>query len=219
VAKGDNISTPPGKPSTSYIRWGMEDTINIKIYNINHEFLFTPYIYFIKKDEQYLQNLLRGTFLYTYNLNDYLKPYHKSLAETVLKEVDGRPILVRETIGASLFWKYVNGKIGIGFEKQIQEPEGPVVYGFETIVDGKFEITKGVNYIFKLDTFISSAQDKSNLKTRTEILNTLSFDINSVLAFSLRYRWFKLYSREVEESYKYTQTLISLDLKTDFKFF
>jgi len=219
VSKGDKISTPPGKPSTTYTRWGMEDTINIKFYNNHHEFLFTPYIYFIKKDEQYLQNLLRGTFLYTYNANDYVKPYHKSVGETVVKEVDGRPILVRETIGASLFWKTLNGKIGIGFEKQIQEEEGPVVYGFETIMDAKFNITNSLAYIFKLDTFISSAQDQSNLQMRTEIANSLSLQINSILGISLKHKWFKLYSREIEDSYKYTQTLISLDLKTDFKFF
>lgn len=225
VKSGETIDTPPGKPSKTYRRWGLEDTVNITIYNRHHHLVLTPYIYFIKQDDQYMQNLLRGTLLYTYNLNSYFKPYHKSQVDTVLvKDRDnrdeGKPVLARETVGASLATERITGKIGAGFEKQIQDPENPALYGIETIIDANFPITDELKYIFKLDSFISSGQgDSGNLKARTEITNTLSLKINSLLGVSVKHRWFKLYSEEIEESYTYSQMLLSVDLKTDFKFF
>lgn len=225
VARGNTIKTPPGKPSETYTRWGIEDTINITIYNRYHHLVLTPYIYFIKQDDLYLQNLLRGTLLYTYNLSDIFKPYHKSQLDTVLvadkKRVDGpRPMLIRETIGATLIAERVTGKLGAGFEKEIQDPENPPLYGIETIVDASYPITDNLKYIFKLDSFISSEKgDSQTLKARTEITNTLSLSINSILGVSVKHKWFKLYSKEIEESYRYSQMLLSVDLKTDFKLF
>lgn len=225
VERGETISAPPGKPSKTYRRWGMEDTINITIYNRYHHLVLTPYIYFIKQDDQYMQNLLRGTLLYTYNLNSYVKPYHKSQVDTVLVKDDtdedgGRPVLARETIGASLSTDIITGKIGAGFEKQIQDPENPAVYGIETIIDASFPVTDQLKYIFKLDSFISSGKENSDdIEARTEITNALSLKINSILGVSLKHKWFKLYSKDIEESYTYSQMLLSVDLKTDFKFF
>jgi len=225
VSRGGTIETPPGQPSETYTRWGMENTLNITIYNRYHNLVITPYIYFIKQDELYQQNLLRGTLLYTYNQNDTFKPYHKSQIDTVLVEdkerVEGsRPILVRETAGYSLFSERVSGKMGAGFEKQIQDPEMPVLYGIETIVEANIPITDYFTYIFKLDSFISSAKDDpESLKMRADITNSLSLRINSILGVSVKHKWYKLYSKEIEESYRYSQMLLSVDLKTDFKFF
>ncbi|HPR37590.1 MAG TPA: hypothetical protein PLT13_08320 [Spirochaetota bacterium] len=225
VLRDETIETPPGKPSENYTRWGMEDTLNITIYNRYHHLVLTPYIYFIKQDDQYLQNLLRGTLLYTYNLNAFLKPYHKSQIDTVLvadkeNEEGPRPMLARETVGASFFSERISGKIGSGFEKQIQDPEEPALYGIEAIIDASLPITDYLKYIFKLDSFISSEKgDSQTLKARTEITNTLSLSINSILGVSVKHKWFKLYSKEIEESYRYSQMLLSVDLKTDFKLF
>ncbi len=220
VERGDSITTPPGKPEMTYRRWGMEDTINITLYNADHNIVLTPYIYYIKLDEVYLQNLFRGSLLYSFNLNDYVKPYHKSQFDTVVIEVDGRPVLIRETAGFSLTTEMVTGKIGAGFEQQIQDPENPKLYGFETLLNAKFPFTDELTYIFKLDSFISFNRNSSGeLKARTEITNEFSYKINTLLGVSLKYKWFYLYTSDLEEYYKYSQTLVSIDLKTDFKLF
>ncbi len=225
VNRGETIETPPGQPDEKYTRWGMEDKINITIYNKYHQLVLTPYIYFIKQDDQYLQNLLRGTLLYTYNLNNCFKPYHKSQIDTVLVKDNtnkdgGRPILARETVGVSFFNEWITGKVGTGFEKQIQDPEDIALYGLETIVDAGYPITDELKYSFRLDSFISAESESSKyLKTRIEITNAVSYKINSLLGISLKYKWFRLYSGEIEESYRYSQMLLSLDIKTDFKLF
>jgi hypothetical protein len=220
VERGDSITTPPGKPVMTYRRWGMEDTVNITLYNVNHNLILTPYIYYIKQDELYLQNLLRGTLLYSYNLNEYLKPYHKSQFDTVFIEVDGRPVLIRETAGFSLTTERLTGNIGAGFEKQIRDPKNPELYGIETLVNANFPFTDTFSYTLKFDSFISFKSISSDkLNIRTEISNDFSYKINSLLGVSLKYKWFYLYTSDIEEYYKYSQTLVSIDLKTDFKLF
>ncbi|HOP62356.1 MAG TPA: hypothetical protein PK358_10465 [Spirochaetota bacterium] len=221
VERGDSIDTPPGKPAETYRRWGMENTVNITIYNRKHQLILTPYIYFIRQDDEYLQNLLRGTLLYTYNLNSFFKPYHKSQIDTVFVEYEGkRPVLARETAGISFFSERVNGKFGAGFEKQLKDPETPALYGIETIVDANFPLVPQLAYIFRLDSFISSVEGESaEIKARAEITNALSLNINSILGVSIKHKWFIFYSEELEESYRYSQMLLSVDLKTDFKLF
>lgn len=230
IEKDESIETPPGKPEESYIRWGMEGTANITIYNRNHQLILTPYIYYIKQDEEYLQNLLRGTILYNYNLTDYVRPYHKSQLDTVVVEIEvededgnmekGRPVLARETIGLSLKTDWVTGKLGGGFEKQLQDPEYPRIDGIEALLDANIPLTEMIVYSFKLDSFVSlKTRTSDKLEARTEITNALSFKINSMLGVSMKYKWFQLYSSELKESYKYEQTLLSVDLKTDFKLF
>jgi hypothetical protein len=220
VERGDSIATPPGKPAKTYLRWGMEDTVNITLYNINHNFVLTPYIYYIKQDELYLQNLFRGTLLYSYNLNEYLKPYHKSQFDTVLIEVNGRPVLIRETAGFSVTTERLTGKIGAGFEQQIHDPKNSKLYGIETLLNANFPFTDTFSYTLKFDSFISfKSRSSDELKARTEITNDFSYKINSLLGVSLKYKWFYLYTSDIGEYYKYSQTLVSIDLKTDFKLF
>ena len=220
VKRGENIDTPPGKPEMTYRRWGMEDTVNITLYNRNHQLVLTPYIYFIKQNEEYLQNLLRGTLLYTYSPNSPVRPYHKSQLDTVLVEVEGRPVLARETVGISIKTELITGRLGAGFEKQIQDPETSRVDGIEALLDVNFPFTGELTYTLKLDSFISVSRDNSeDLKLRTDITNAISYKLNGMLGVSLKYKWFYLYSKEIEETYKSTQTLVSIDLKTDFKLF
>lgn len=220
VRRGENIDTPPGKPEETYRRWGMENTINLTLYNRNHQIVLTPYIYFIKQDEEYQQNLFRGTLLYTYSPNSLIRPYHKSQVDTVLVRVDERPILARETVGLSLNTERVMGRFGAGFEKQIQDPVYAKVYGIETLLDVNYPFTESLKYSFKFDSFISlKNRESEELKSRTEISNALSFKFNSVLGVSVKYKWFHLYSKELMESYKYSQVLLSMDLSTDFKIF
>ncbi len=220
VEKGENIDSPPGKPDKTYHRWGMENTVNLTLYNKYNHLVLTPYIYYIKQNEEYQQNLLRGTLVYTFNPNSIVMPYHKSQVDTVLVKVDQRPILARETVGASLNSERITGKLGAGFEKQIQYPDNPRLYGIETLLDANYPFTDELVYTLKLDSFISQNSRNSNeLKARTEITNALTYNINTLLGVSVKYKWFYLYSRELGESYKYSQTLISINLKTDFKLF
>lgn len=220
VTRGDEIETPPGKPEKTYRRWGMEDTVNFTLYNKNHQLVLTPYIYFIKQDLEYQQNLLRGTLLYVYDPNSFIRPYHKSMFETVVVEVDSRPMQARETVGISLKNEIITGKIGTGFEKQIQYPEKTRIYGFETLIDVNIPITEQLTYSGLLDSFISLKHGRSDeLKARVEFTNALSFKFNTLFGFSIKYKMFDLYSKDISESYRYSQTLVSIDMNTDFKFF
>ncbi len=234
VTTGEDIGTPPGKPEETYRSWGMEDTLDITIYNRYHQLIFTPYVYFIKNNEKYEQNLLRGTLLYTYNPNSIIRPYHKSQLDTSLvkvvnaeksdstDEVKERTILLRETAGASLNTETATARFGAGFEKQIQNPENTKVFGIEILLKINYPITEEVTYSLNLDSFTSFKNNSSRshgLKNRTEFTNALSFKLNSLLSVSMKNKWFILDSKELGESYKYSQNLISIDLNTDFKLF
>ncbi|MBU0993266.1 MAG: hypothetical protein KJ737_12295 [Proteobacteria bacterium] len=217
VSRDADIDTPPGKPVETYEKWGLDDKINFTIYNQYHKFVITPYIFYIRQDDNYFQNLLRGTLFYTYNLYPVVKPYHKSQVDTVLKVVDGlRPLLFRETLGALFETEHITGKAGIGFEKQAHDPQEDLFLGIETIVAAKYEFLDNLKYSFDLDTFYSNF---SKHQIRTEITNSLSFKLNSFMAFSTKYKWFYFNSLDYDEKYKDSQILLSLDLVTDFKRF
>ena len=217
VKKSDDIETPPGKPETTYEKWGLENKIDVTLYNQKHKFVITPYIYFVRQDDYYAQNLLRGTLFYTYNLFPVMKPYHKSQIDTVAKVVHGwRPLLVRETFGAFFETTKLNGKIGIGFEKQIKDPQETLFVGIETIVGAHHDFLTNMRYTFDLDTFYSTF---SNHQFRGELTNTLSFKLNGFMAFSVKHKWFYVNNIEDHLKYKDNQLLLSLDLVTDFKTF
>jgi len=221
VSRDEDMDTPPGKPKETYEKWGLEDKIDVTIYNYYHKFMFTPYIYYIREDDDYLQNLLRGTFFYTYNLHPNLKPYHKSQVDTVVNEVDDqRPLLFRETFGALFEKDFITGKVGIGFEKQTQDPEKPLYSGIETIITAKYDFLEYLSYSLAFDNFFSVERtDFDKHQIRTEITNALSFKLNSFMAFSTKHKWFYFYTREEDERYRDSQILLSLDLTTDFKLF
>jgi len=222
VTTDDGASTPPGMPSKTYKKWGIEDSADITLYNQFHRLTLTPYIYYMRQDELYLQNLLRGTFLYSYTLNPYVNPYHKSQVDTVVvKKDDGlRPILFRETVGASFLYSYLSGRIGVGFEKQTQDPEKDMLYGAESILQIQIPFLSYFIYTFNLDNFITIPEgSNSTYQIRTEMRNALSININTWLSLTIRHRWFYYNPLDTQIPYTYTQLLVSLDVKAKFKVF
>ena len=221
VSRGNRDDVPPGKPTDSYTKWGIEDKIDVTIYNRYHQLILTPYIYFVSKDEDYLQNQLRGTLVYTCNLHSNIKPYHKSQADTVVQPVDDkRPLMFRETAGALFETRYLNGKLGIGFEKQTRDPAKELVAGFECLADSKIELWQDIFYIFNLDSFYGFERAKlDNRQLRTEITNALSFKLNSFLSVSAKHKWSFFDSIDYAQKYTESHFIAALDLKTDFKLF
>jgi hypothetical protein len=221
VSKNSDVDVPPGKPAETYQKWGLEDKIDVSVYNQYHKFIFTPYIFYVRQDENYFQNLLRGTLFYTYNLHPNLKPYHKSQMDTVVKVVDDkRPLLFRETFGVLLETDHISGKMGLGFEKQTQDPEEALFTGLETIITAKYDILEYLKYTLAVDNFYSVERvDFGKRQIRTEITNALAFKLNSFMAFSTKHIWFYYNSMEDNENYRDSQVLMALDLLTDFKIF
>ncbi|MFZ5573064.1 MAG: hypothetical protein ACOZF0_21900 [Thermodesulfobacteriota bacterium] len=221
VSRGDKKDVPPGKPADSYTKWGIEDQIDFTIYNRYHKLILTPYIYFVSKDDDYLQNILRGTLFYTYNLNTLLKPYHKSQVDTVVQVVDEqRPVIFRETVGAFFETQYLTGKLGVGFEKQTRDPEKEVFNGFEAVADADIDLWQNISYVFNLDSFYGFERiDTSKRQLRSSITNGLSFKINSFLALSAKHKWTFFDATEYKEKYTESLVLLGLDVTTDFKVF
>jgi hypothetical protein len=219
VKRDDNIETPSSQPENSYNKWGLEDVIDLTFYNQYHRFVLTPYIFYSRQDDSYVQNLLRGTFLYEFNLSEFARPYNKFQCDTVVDEINGqRPILIRETVGASLYGEYLTGKVGLGIEKKVQDPTDDAQYGFETILSFNYPFLESFSYILDVDNFIST-RDKSDGQwdVRSEIINTISFEINTFLSISLKHKYFYHHESELNEDYRSSQILTSLDLKTDWK--
>jgi hypothetical protein len=220
VRRGDNIETPPGQPSRSYNKWGLENTVDITTYNKYHRFIFTPYMFYSRQDDNYLNNILRGTFSYDYNLSEIFKPYNKFRYDTVVEEVGGqRPSFMRETMGISAVYKYFTGKLGFGFEQEVQDPSEAPLYGVEFIVGARVPFLSHFTYAFDLDTFTGIInEDGGQWQTRSEINNGVSAKINSYLSLSFRHKYFYYDEDATGESYQNSQFITSLDLKSDWKF-
>ncbi len=220
VKRGDNIETPVAQPSDGYSKWGLEDRIDLTIYNQMHRFVFTPLIQYARQDEDYIQNLFRIISLYEYNLRDNIKPYNKFQYDTVVETVDGeRPVLIRETIGGSLYGDYFAGKIGLGFEKKVRDPSEDALYGLETILNFKYPFLNYFTYILNVDNFISSSDpEDSDWGLRSEIDNIVTAKLNSYLSLSLKYKYFYLYEVDLKEEYHSSQIFTTLDLTTDWKY-
>jgi hypothetical protein len=219
VRKGDSIEAPVGQSEYSNKRWGMENKIDLTVYNRYHQFIFTPYMFYERQDENYLNNLLRGTFIYNLNLYEIIKPYQKSQADTVIKEINGlRPVYIRETAGLNAVTETLQVKSGIGFEKYVHEPAKEPVYGLEFIVNYKLPFLNYFTYSFNADTFISTQSlEKTKRLIRSDIANVLSASVNQFLGISVKYRWFYYFSGEHNDRYENYQTIVSADLTTDFK--
>jgi hypothetical protein len=220
VKKGNNIETPAGQPAKSYNKWGLENTIDMTIYNKYHRFVLTPYMLYSRQDDSYLNNILRGTFLYDYNLSETFKPYNKLRYDTVVEEVDGlRPSFLRETMGISTVYKYVSGKLGFGFEQQVQDPSEAALYGIELIVGARIPFLSHFTYVFDLDTFTGIlGEDGGPWQTRSEINNAISAHLNSYMSLSFRHKYFYFNEDATGESYQNSQFITSLDFKSDWKF-
>ncbi len=224
ISNRDNIDIPPGKSDISYKRWGIEDRVDFTFYNRYHKFVITPYIFFVREEDDFPQNLLRGTLLYNLNFDYIVKIYHKSQVDSVVMDVDGlRPAIVRETIGGDIEESDISGKIGIGFEKQVHDPSEAAIYGVETILKLQYDLFDNLTYTFSLDSFLSFSfvnKVPENMgHIRTEIENELSFRISSNLDFSIKHKWFNYYLMESKQRYSNSRIITSLDLKTDFKIY
>ena len=220
VSRGSEIDTPPGQPAQSYTKWGLENKIDLTIYNKYHRFIITPYMLYSRQDDSYLNNILRGTFLYDYNLSETYKPYNKFVCETVVEDVDGqRPVLLRETLGVSATYKIINGKIGIGFEKEVQDPSNAPLYGIEFILGARVPFLSYFTYSFDLDTFTGiRSQDGGQRQLRSEINNAISAKISSHMSLSFRHKFFYVYEDQTGDTYRNSQFITSLDLNNDWKF-
>lgn len=220
VTRGETIDTPPGQPSQSFNKWGLENKIDITFYNKYHRFVFTPYMLYSRQDESYLNNILRGTLLYDYSISDTIKPYNKFLCDTVVEEVDGeRPVLIRETLGVSTRYKALDAKLGLGIEKEVQAPSNPALYGLELILGAKIPFLSHFTYTFDLDSFGGFQNEEGGQRQiRAEINNKISADINAYLSLSFRHKYFWLYEDITGETYQNSQLITSLDLKNGWKF-
>lgn len=220
VKKGDTIETPAGQSSTTYNKWGLEDKIELTIYNKYHRFVFTPYLLYSRKDDDYLNNILKGTALYEYNLRDSLRPYNKFRCDTVVEEADGlRPVVLRETLGVSLLHDELTVKAGLGFEKEVQEPAKAGIYGIELLTEFSIPFLNHFTYTFDLDSFSGIQNEEGSAwQIRSEINNTIAIKINTFMKLSLRHKFVYVYEGAIDEYYQNSHFLVSLDLNKDWKF-
>lgn len=219
VDRDPNVETPVDQPSKSYDKWGLEDRIDLTFYNEKHRFVLTPYIYYVSQDDDYLQNLLRGTILYEYNLDEYWRPYNKFQADTVVRSVDGlRPVLIRETAGISYARSYFESKLGAGFDKKVHDPAEDADYGLEFILNINYPFLKYFTYEFNFDNFASLENDDGGRwGLRSEVDNAISAKVNEYLSFSLRYKYFYFFDDDIDEEYQSSQLLTTLNVTTQWK--
>jgi 2',3'-cyclic-nucleotide 2'-phosphodiesterase (5'-nucleotidase family) len=219
VDRGDSIETPTNQPYDSYREWGLEDKIDVSFYNEKHRFVLTPYLFYVRQEDDYLQNLLRGTVLYDYNLNENWRPYNKFQCDTVVESVQGlRPMLIRETAGISAYWNYFNGKLGLGFEKKVKDPTDNAQSGLELIMGIKYPFLKYFTYEMLSDNFASlENEDGGRWGLRSEFDNAISARINNYLSVSFKYKYFYFYDDEIDERYQSSQLITSLNVITDWK--
>jgi 2',3'-cyclic-nucleotide 2'-phosphodiesterase (5'-nucleotidase family) len=213
VNRSGNADVPPGQPSSDYRQWGMENEVDVKYYNSRHLFIFTPYMRYERQGDDYQSNLLRGSLFYSYNIHRIFKPYAKSMMETVVEQVQGRPILIRETVGVSALARWWSANLGLGLEDKVKDPSESPFYGLEAQGKVDLEVWKRVKYRFNLDSFFAlQAFDSDRMYTRVEILNGLTFALNPYLDLGLKYRWFYYNPAQFEGEYSVNQVLTTLDV-------
>lgn len=240
----NSIKIPVGEPSKSYTKWGVEGKIDFVFYNRLHVITFTPYINYLRQDRDYLKNLVRGSLSYLLNVHPIVNPYIKSQVDTVLLPVRGalmpskisdyesivqymkyrrllRPVTIRETLGMNVHTKFLNGTLGCGIEKYVHDPVKPVVFGFELLINMRYEFLKNLAYSLKLDSFMSligaQKKDKESNYFRSELENALSVRMNDILSISVKHRWYYFQNLSNKKRYSNSQIITSLDARTDFK--
>jgi 2',3'-cyclic-nucleotide 2'-phosphodiesterase (5'-nucleotidase family) len=218
VSKGPEDKAPAGWPRDSYSQWGIENEIKVILYNHRHQFVLLPYICYQRTTDIYLKNILRGALFYNYNTLAFVKPYFKSQVETVVEEVEGRPVVIRETMGAYLSQEVWTAKLGVGMEKKVQDPAEDAFFGAEAQANVKLPVWKKIMYHLDVDSFLSlqSFGDNSDY-LRAEVTNGLSVPVISHLDIGLKHRWFYFDSPEFLEDYSSSEVLTTLDFKMDAK--
>lgn len=214
-------ATPPGRPADSYFKWGLENTIHARVYNGLHEFSFTPYLYYMRQDDTFLQNLLRFTANYRYQWFSYLMPYLQGRYETALVEVQGKkPSFVRQTAGFVLNRATVEGKLGLGYEKRLRDPSTPPVLGLESQIRWEWQIYKNLKYRLNWEAFFfrDFQTEGSSLSLRSELANRLSYSILDFLDLTFAHRWFYFSDPGNNDRYDNQQFTISGDLRSSLRF-
>jgi len=198
----------------------LENKIDLTVYNKYHRFIFTPYMLYSRQDKAYLNNILRGTLLYDYNIGATIRPYGKLLCDTVVEAVDDqRPILFRATLGGSWEKAHFNAKLGFGFEKEVQDPARAALYGIELILGAKIPFLSHFTYTFDLDSFGGIRREGGTQRQlRSEIDNAVAVAINSHLSLSFGHKLFYVYDDLSGESYRNSEFITSLNLTNDWKF-
>jgi len=220
VTNNGGIDTPPGQASDSYFKWGLENDVNFIFYNRRHSFAFNPYIFYVRQKDQVIRNLLRGDVTYTYNTEWFVKPYQKNRIDTgvVPDPATGlRPSFLRETAGAEFSWKFVTGRLGGGLEKEILDPVNNPNWGFEATINALWEFYPGIKYKLGFDSF-SSLTYQNFWRHRIEIGNSLIFNVADPLTFTVSHRWYYFYLETVRDFYNASILLMSLDLRTTWKY-
>lgn len=218
VSKGADDDTPPGWPSDSYSQWGLENEIKVVVYNRRHQVVFLPYICYRRTTDIYLKNMLRGSILYNYNTQGIAKPYFKSQVETVLEDVAGRPVVIRETLGAYFTPEKLTAKLGAGFEKKVKDPSEDAFYGIEAQANLKLPLWDKIVYTLDVDSFVSIRSFADNDEyIRAEIVNGVSVPLVPHLYIGFKHKWFFYRSPDSLEDYSSSQVLTTLDLKMDAK--
>ncbi len=205
---------PPGWPVDTYKRWGLENKVDITLYNGTHQFVMTPYINYQRQDDTFQQNLLRGTLLYNLNMNEVVRPYQKSQVETVIERAqDGlRPVRIRETVGVYVTKGVFSGKAGVGFEKQVHDPVGDFNLGAEALAQIRYPFHTYLTYTCGLDSFASADF------FRSEVENALSVTINRYFGTSAKHKLYYYTPYSGRRNYLNSNIILSLDLKMDAKF-
>ncbi|MCB1200926.1 MAG: hypothetical protein KDK41_09800 [Leptospiraceae bacterium] len=214
-------TTPPGRPGASYLKWGLENTIEGKLYNAHHEFSLTPYLYYIRQDDLFLQNLLRFTFLYRYQWFSWMMPYAQSRYDSALVSDRGiRPALFRQTGGLSLNRNLLEGKIGLGYEKRIRDPATEPVFGLESQVKWELPILNALTYRLLWEAFFfRDFQIASEaVSVRSELTNRLSWNVLRFMSVSLSHRWFYFSDPGRSDLYSNQQFTVSVDLRDSFRY-
>lgn len=220
ISNTSAIDTPPGQAASSYFKWGLENDVNFLFYNRRHTISFNPYIFYVRQNDAVIRNLLRGDLTYTYNTEWYIKPYQKNRIDTVViaDPVTGlKPSFLRETVGAEFSWKLFTGRLGGGLEKEILDPVNSPNWGFEATVAMLWEFYPGIKYKLGFDSF-SSLTYQNFWRHRVDIANSVIFTIADPLTFTMSHRWYYFYLESVRDSYNASIFLMSLDLRTTWKY-
>ncbi len=226
VSNASMIDPPAGQPVKSYQNIGTEDKINITFYNRYHKIQLLNHIFIVRQisltgQESYLENIYQGIFLYNLNVSQYINPYLKSQIDTQIFKVDGlAPAILRETLGAILEVKYFTWKLGLGFEKQVIDPEKSLVLGFETTMKFKISFLKYFTYGLGLDMFVSVGSNinpSENGYVKSELENSLTVNVTSIVGLTVKHKWNNYYNIGLAQNYSNSQFITSVSMNSDFK--
>ncbi|MBV6494599.1 MAG: hypothetical protein LDLANPLL_02632 [Turneriella sp.] len=214
------IETPPGQPTDSYFKWGLENNIKFLLYNRRHAFSINPYIYYMRQSSEIIRNLLRGDVTYTYNTEWYINPYQRNRIDTVIVRdptTGLRPSFLRETAGGEFSVGIFTGRLGLGLEKQILDPVNDAFGGIEATLKIQWEFFKGITYNLSFDSF-SSTSTGGEWRNRLELNNSIVFTLRSPLTFTVSHRYYYFYLGKAHDFYNASILTFSLDLHTAWKF-